>query len=182
MITHLVKTTELPAVGFLADLTPEHRAFLACFGKYHRLCPGDVLIAEGASQDSLYVILSGNLHIVSSAGNRPLFLASLKEGQSIGEVNLFDTGRASASAIVRSHALIWSLSRSELGSFIDADPAAGFGLYHGLLHQLSQRIRSMNEKVSTVEGRRDAVRGWRSSRASTFPTNSTVAGKSRFGG
>jgi CRP-like cAMP-binding protein len=150
----LAPTTELPAVGFLADFNPETRAFLACFGKYHRPNPGDVLIAEGASQDSLYVILSGRLHIVSSAGNRPLLLASLGEGESIGEVNLFDTGRASASVIARTHALIWSLSRNELGNFIQADPVAGLPLYHGLLRQLSQRIRSMNDKLTTVESRR----------------------------
>lgn len=165
MNTLLAPTTELPAVGFLAGFTPVHRAFLACFGKYHRLRSGDVLIAEGASQDSLYVILSGTLHIVSSAGSRPLLLASLGEGQSIGEVNLFDTGRASASAIVRSYALIWLLSRRELGTFIEAEPAAGLPLYHGLLSQLSQRIRSMNEKLSTVKRRRDAVRGLQSLRA-----------------
>jgi CRP-like cAMP-binding protein len=165
MISNLTSTTELPAIGFLAGITPEHRAFLACFGKYHRLHSGDVLIAEGAAQDSLYVILSGTLHIVSSAGNRPLLLASLGEGQSIGEVNLFDTDRASATAIVRSNALIWSLSRSELNGLIEADPDTGLPLLRGLLRQLSQRIRSMNEKLSTARDRRDAVARWRSSRA-----------------
>jgi CRP-like cAMP-binding protein len=164
MISNLLPSTELPAVGFLADINPEHRAFLACFGKYHRLRPGDVLIAEGAAQDSLHVILSGTLHIVFSAADRPLLLASLGQGQSIGEINLFDTGCASASAIVRSNALIWSLSRSELDSFIDADPIAGLPLLRGLLRQLSQRIRSMNEKLFTAEGKLDAVERWRNSR------------------
>jgi CRP-like cAMP-binding protein len=165
MISQISPSTELPAVGFLATITPEHRAFLACFGTYHRLRPGDLLIAEGDPQDSLHVILAGTLHIVSAAGSRPLLLASLGEGQSIGEVNLFDPGHASASAIVRSHALIWSLSRSELDGFIEADPEAGLPLLRGLLRQVSQRIRSMNGKLSTVAGQREAVQRCRVSRA-----------------
>ena len=59
MIQPPTPVTELPAIGFLADVAPEHRAFLACFGKFHRPENGEVLIKEGEPQDALYVILSG---------------------------------------------------------------------------------------------------------------------------
>ena len=84
--------SELPAVGFLADVSSEHRAFLACFGKFIRPQPDDVLIKEGDPQESLYMILSGTLHIISENAGRQMLLASLGEGDSFGEVNLFDPG------------------------------------------------------------------------------------------
>lgn len=144
--------SELPAIGFLAETTSEQRSFLACFGQYHRPKEGDILITEGRPQDSLYVILSGKLHIVSElANNRPVLLAALGPGDSIGEINLFDPGVASASAVVRNGALIWSLSRSELDAFLDADPAVGVAVLRGLLGQLAKRLRSMNEKLATAE-------------------------------
>ena len=152
--------TELPAIGFLADLSSEHRSFLACFGKYYRPENGDVLIAEGEPQDSLYVILSGKLHIVTNTAERPILLAALGAGDSIGEVNLFDPGTASASVVVKASAVVWSLSRSELDAFLDADPAIGVGVLRGLLAQVCKRIRTMNEKLTTKNERAEIDQSW----------------------
>lgn len=152
--------TELPAIGFLADLSSEHRSFLACFGKYHRPENGDVLIAEGEPQDSLYVILSGKLHIVTNTAERPILLAALGSGDSIGEVNLFDPGTASASVVVKTSAVVWSLSRSELDAFLEADPGIGVEVLRGLLAQVCKRIRTMNEKLTTNNERAEIDQSW----------------------
>jgi CRP-like cAMP-binding protein len=158
-----ISPSELPAIGFLAEVSSEHRSFLACFGKFKRLAEGETLIREGEPQDSLYVILSGKLHIVADAAERPLLLAALEPGDSIGEINLFDPGTASASASARAASLVWSLSRSELALFLEADPAAGIPVLHGLLAQLAKRIRSMNEKLTTSERKSTLHDFWGSS-------------------
>lgn len=155
-----IPITELPASGFLAEVSYEHRAFLACFGKFLRPQSGDILIAEGDCQESLYVIVAGTLHIVSSAAGRQVLLASLGEGDSMGEINLFDPATASATAIARSSGLIWALSREELEAFLAADPAAGVVVLRGLLRQVSKRIRSMNEKLATAEERAEFHNFW----------------------
>src|SRR6187431_3017596 len=154
--------TELPAVGFLTEVSSEHRAFLACFGKFLRPENGEVLISEGDAQESLYVILSGTLHIVASADERPVLLASFGEGDSIGEINLFDPATASATAIIRNAGLIWTLSRDELEAFLEADPVAGVSVMRGLLRQVAKRIRSMNEKLATAEQRASIQNFWTS--------------------
>ena len=146
-----INPSEIPAVGFLAEVSSEHRAFLACFGRFLRPAAGDVLIEEGDPQDSLYIILSGILHIVSSATERPVLLAKLGEGDSMGEINLFDPDTASATAIARSNGLVWSLSRQELDAFLAADPTAGVEVLRGLLRQVARRIRSMNAKLASAE-------------------------------
>jgi CRP-like cAMP-binding protein len=143
---------QLPALGFLAGIPEEHRSFLACYGKYHRPQEGESVIVEGAAQDSLYVILAGKLHIVvGSTGDRPKLLAALGPGDSMGEINLFDPGTASASAIARGGVLVWSLSRAELESFLEADPVIGVSVLRALLGQMSGRIRAMNDKLATAE-------------------------------
>jgi CRP/FNR family transcriptional regulator, cyclic AMP receptor protein len=144
----------LPPLGFLAGISEEHRSFLACFGKYHRPAEGETLIVEGAAQDSLYVVIVGKLHIVTAAAtDRPLLLASLGPGDSMGEINLFDPGTASASAIARGNSLVWSLSRTELDAFLEADPGIGVSVLRALLGQLSQRLRAMNERLANVENK-----------------------------
>lgn len=155
--------SELPDVGFLSEVSLEHRGFLACFGKFLRPHSGEVLIAEGDPQESLYLILSGTLHIVASVDDRQVLLASFGEGDSIGEINLFDPATASATAIMRSSGVIWSLSRDELEAFLAADPAAGVPVMRGLLRQVAKRIRSMNEKLVTAEQRASYHNFWTAS-------------------
>jgi CRP-like cAMP-binding protein len=141
---------ELPAIGFLAEVADEHRAFLATYGRFLRPKQGDVLIQSGADQESLYFILSGTVHIVAECQQRNILLASLKEGESIGETNLFDPAKASATAVCREPRLIWALSRQELDSFLQADSAAGEAVLKGLLCLMARRIRNMNEKLALV--------------------------------
>ncbi len=157
-----IPTNELPAVGFLSDVSSEHREFLACFGKFLRPESGEILILEGAAQESLYVILAGTLHVVESHTERPILLAAFGVGDSIGEINLFDPATASATAIMRSSGLVWSLSREELEAFLEADPAAGVSVMRGLLRQVAKRIRSMNDKLASAEQRASIQNFWTS--------------------
>lgn len=154
--------TELPCVGFLADVSAEHREFLACFGKFLRPESGDILITEGTAQELLYVILAGTLHVVESHGERPILLAAFGVGDSIGEINLFDPATASATAIMRSSGLVWSISREEFEAFLEADPAAGVSVMKGLLRQVARRIRSMNDKLASAEQRASMQNFWNS--------------------
>ena len=162
MINPPAPISELPAIGFLAEVSPEYRAFLACFGKFHRPQNGDVLIAEGDRQDSLYVILAGTLHIVSAAGGRQVLLATLGEGDSMGEINLFDPDKASATAISCGNGFVWSLSRAELSGFLEADPVAGVSILRSLLRQVSKRMRCMNDKLASAEVRASFYNSWTS--------------------
>jgi CRP/FNR family cyclic AMP-dependent transcriptional regulator len=144
---------ELPAIGFLADVSSEHRSFLATYGRFLRPQPGEVLISAGEPQESLYVILAGSVHITSEVNGRAMLLASLGSGDSIGEINLFDPATASATAVCRSAALVWALSHEELDSFVTADLEAGVAVQQGLLALMARRIRSMNDKLATAEQR-----------------------------
>jgi len=154
--------SELPAIGFLAEVSSEHRSFLACFGRFLRPAVGDILIHEGDTQESLYVILSGTLHIVTGSSDRQILLATLGTGDSIEEINLFDPAAASATAIIRNSGLIWALTREELDSFQAADPAAAASVLRGLLCQVSKRIRKMNEKLATAEQKTSLHNFWSS--------------------
>lgn len=138
---------EIPALGFLADVPTEHRAFLTGYGRFYRPKKGTPFIHEGRPQESISLVIEGTLHVMTSLDHQPLRLAELGAGDVIGEVNLFDPGVASATVIARSDCLIWSLSRSELAGLIQADLEVGHSLMWGLLRLLSQRIRQMNEKL-----------------------------------
>jgi CRP/FNR family cyclic AMP-dependent transcriptional regulator len=142
---------ELPAIGFLSEVDADHRAFLASFGSFVRPHAGDTLIEEGKEQENLYLILSGLLHVVATAGGRNILVAALGAGDSLGEVNVFDPAKASASVVAKSECLIWRISATELEGFFNDDPAAGLGFMKGLLRLVGHRIRSMNTKLAESE-------------------------------
>ncbi len=142
---------ELPAIGFLTAVTAPHREFLASFGKFVRPKTGEAVIEEGVAQSALYLILTGMLHVVVSGGERSLLVATLGAGDSLGEVNIFDPGSASASVIARSECLIWVITADELAAFFDADSEGAVELMQGLLRLAAQRIRAMNAKLIDSE-------------------------------
>ena len=142
---------EIPAIGYLSEVEQEHRAFLTGFGKFVRTTDGQRLITEGEKQDTLYLVLSGKLHVTSAVDGRAVLLANLGEGETLGEINLFDPQKASANVTSMGECLIWSLSRDEMEGLFAADPVAGVAVLKGLLKQVSARIRTMNEKLLTNE-------------------------------
>lgn len=152
----------LPAIGLLQQLSEEHLSFIACYGKFLRPSNGDVIIEEGSPQDSLFIILSGTLHIISTANGRQVLLAQLAAGDAMGEVNLFDPASASATAVCRTPGLIWRISREELESLIAADEHIGNALLRAILCQMSKRIRAMNEKLAIAMDKSSFHQFWTS--------------------
>ncbi|MDX1679261.1 MAG: cyclic nucleotide-binding domain-containing protein [Akkermansiaceae bacterium] len=142
---------EIPALGYLADVPQEHRAFLTGYGTFVRPTDGERIITEGDSQDSLYLVLKGTLHVTSNADGRAVLLASLKEGETLGEINIFDPTAASANVTSIGECLIWKLTREDLESIFDADPLVANLVLKGILKQVSRRVRRMNEKLLANE-------------------------------
>jgi CRP-like cAMP-binding protein len=142
---------ELPALGIVANLEEEDRRLLSDYGEFLPIQEGDLIIKEGADQDSLVFLISGLLHVVTERDGTPVLLARGEPGESIGEVNLFDPGKASASVMAKSFSQVWKARRNDLDDFLNAYPKAAGRLMIGLLSEMSKRLRNMNQKLSSTE-------------------------------
>lgn len=142
---------ELPPVGIVAGLEEEDRRLLSNYGEFLPVHEDDVLIKEGADQDCLVFLISGLLHVVTDRDNTRVFLARVEPGATIGEVNLFDPAKASASVIAKSFSQVWKANRQDLDEFRKAYPEAAGDLMMGLLAEMSRRLRNMNDKLSATE-------------------------------
>ena len=86
------------------------------------------------------------------AGGPPLsLLARVEPGESIGEVNLFDPDKASASVVAKAFSQVWKVRRNDLDDFLNAYPEAAGRLMIGLLSEMSKRLRNMNRKLANTE-------------------------------
>lgn len=138
----------LPALGFAEEMTDEEREVLAKFGESVTVNDGDLLITEGHQQDSLYLIIFGTLHVQTGTTGRSVLLGSLKSGDTVGEVNIFDPSIASASVVAKSLAQAWRIDRGRLESYLEENPKPAARLLVNIATQLSHRLRKTNERVA----------------------------------
>ena len=150
MSTHFDRP-ELPALGIVSALEEEDRRLLSDYGEFLPMQEGDTLIDEGADQNSLLFLISGLLHVVTTKDDKLVLLARVEPGESIGEVNLFDPFKASASVVAKSFSQVWKARRNDLDDFLNAYPEAAGRLMIGLLSEMSKRLRNMNQKLSNTE-------------------------------
>ena len=147
---------ELPAFGFVAKISDEDRRLLSGYGEFLPVQDDQVLIEEGHDQNCLYFIISGRLHVTTDVDGRRTLLGRLGPGDLVGEVNVFDPQKASATVTGVEFCQVWRMDRATLDDFTRENPAAAAQLLVHIATQLSQRLRETNEQVSFI---RASLRG-----------------------
>jgi len=145
------KKPELPAVGIVAQMDQDDRALLGGYGEFLPVQAGQVLIQAGDDQENLYFVISGVLHVSILVDGRAKLVARVGAGESLGEVNVFDPEKASATVVAQEFAQIWKANRSDIDQFVEAYPHAGTCLFAGIVTVMCRRIRNMNEKLADSE-------------------------------
>ena len=141
---------ELPAIGFVADISDEDRLVLSGYGEFLPVQDEQVLIQEGQDQNCLYFIISGRLHVTTEDEGRRTLLGRLGPGDLVGEVNVFDPQKASATVMGLEFSQVWRMDRAMLDAFTKDSPSAASQLLIHISTQLSQRLRETNEKVTFI--------------------------------
>jgi len=113
---------------------------------------GETIFKENSASDELYVIARGEVEILIDPAlvsdrpdtpSRPTTIATLRRGQSFGEVALVDQGLRSATARSASHdTRLLVIPRLDLMRLIEADPLLGYRLMYNLAADLALKIRN----------------------------------------
>jgi CRP-like cAMP-binding protein len=108
---------------------------------------GEVVVGEGMSSRTMYVIQSGKVKVVRSYGGKEMELAILGEGDIFGEMSLFDASPRSATVIVVGEARILAIEHEGLLKRIKTDSSLAFRI----IKQMSQRIRELNSRLTSTQ-------------------------------
>ena len=142
---------QLPASGLLTGLDETDRLALSTYGDFIPVHAGQLLIEEGNQQDALYFVISGTLHVHTDKDGKRTLITRIGPGESIGEINLFDPGTASASVTAQSFSQVWKATRRDFEAFVQAYPEVGEHILVALVGELSRRIRFLNGKLIAME-------------------------------
>jgi CRP/FNR family cyclic AMP-dependent transcriptional regulator len=150
-MTDKLTRPELPQLGIVAEMEPEDRALLGDYGEFLPTQAGQVLIKAGDSQDHLYFVISGLLHVSITVDGRQKLVARVEAGETLGEISVFDPGKASATVTAQEFSQVWKATRNDIDLFVKAYPPAGASLLSGIVTVMCRRIRNMNDKLADSE-------------------------------
>jgi CRP-like cAMP-binding protein len=139
------------------ELTPTQLELVASLCQERRLNTGDLVFEENTPSDELYIIAQGEIEIQvdpTLVGDNttppmgPVTIATLRRGQSFGEVALVDQGLRSATAKCAQHGTqLLVIPRDKLMMLCDTYPQLGYRLMRNLAADLSLKIRNTDMRI-----------------------------------
>jgi len=148
-------TSVLKQADIFFDMTNTQLELVAsiCVEKVYQ--KGELIFAENTPGTELYVIADGEVDIQvdpavigAESGVGPYTIATLRRGQSFGEVALVDEGLRSAAARCTQHnTRLVVIPRAKLMLLCDTYPQLGYRLMRNLAADLSMKIRNTDLQV-----------------------------------
>jgi CRP/FNR family transcriptional regulator, cyclic AMP receptor protein len=138
------------------ELTNTQLELVASICSERHFQAGDIIFEENTPGDELYIIASGEISIVvdpamigkADGSNTVHVIATLRRGQSFGEVSLVDEGLRSAGARCAqqdTHMIV--IPRDKLMLLCDTYPQLGYRLMRNLAADLAMKIRNTDLQV-----------------------------------
>jgi CRP-like cAMP-binding protein len=147
----------LEQIDIFADLSQDRLQKISHLCSERRYQQGDIVFYENTRSDELYLILEGEVEILvdpqmlgiapeESPG--PTTIATLRRGQSFGEIALVDKGFRSASArCATSDTRLLVIPRDGLIRLCDADCDMGYVIMRNVASDLAFKIRQTDLTV-----------------------------------
>ncbi len=147
--------TLLRQADIFYELTDAQLDLVASIGERRTYQTGDVLFEENSRGDELFVIVHGEVEIQinpdfvgGGSASGPQTIATLRRGQSFGEVALVDEGLRSATARCAQHdTQLVMIPRDKLMTLCDTYPQLGYRLMRNLAADLAMKIRNTDLQV-----------------------------------
>ncbi len=140
-------TPPLPHVGIFTGLSPKSLQNLASYGKFEEVSAGTQIVREGATQDRLYVVVSGKVALTARRGAKDFPVSEAQAGECLGESCLLEPCPAAATLRVTENAALWSLDITGLRIFISDHPGGAGAFLMGMASCLSERLREANHRI-----------------------------------
>ncbi len=128
-----------------AELNDEQCALLAKQVVCRTLTDGEILLKEGAVDQSLYVIAKGNLAVThESGGGDWIVLHTLRPSDLAGELGFLDGLEHSATLRSIGPTELFSLERSRLEALLDEQPRLVYQVMRAVIRSVHSTLRRMN--------------------------------------
>lgn len=130
-------------VPFLSPLSYQKRLALAKEAKLHIFSPGEHIMHEGASGDSLYIIQEGTVRIYKLLRGEVFELARRGAGTFVGEMALIEDTVRSASVQADGEVRAVEITRAGFRRLLTRNPDVAFAV----MREISRRLRQTDSNL-----------------------------------
>lgn len=135
------------AQAFLPDAPERDWADLLRLATVRRLVAGETLLAPGSTDRSLFIVLEGQLEVLSPAGRKWRHVATVGAGSLVGELAFFDGGVRSALVRPVADSSVAELSIDNFGVLQRTRPDLAMAVVLDVGRILAQRMRLVQATV-----------------------------------
>ena len=143
------------------EFSDEDAATIVALMDERLLADGDYLIEEGASDDTLHVIVKGKLEVVKKTPADALAsLAVLREGDMAGELSFLDSETHTVGLRALSDVKVLSLTREKFESIVDEHPQLVYRVMravgrsaHRIVHRMNADFIELSNYIFKQHGR-----------------------------
>jgi len=151
----LVKTSTLGD-----ELDAQESAVIASVMNVKQLKNEEMLVAEGQSDDSLFLLARGNLSVISDHGEEHEVVYTMKAGECAGTRAFVDRSPRKATLQSKGDSTIYSITPSDFESLLDKYPnivykvmRAIFRITHSNLMRMNQEKDQLSNYINKTHGR-----------------------------
>jgi CRP-like cAMP-binding protein len=131
----------LQEIPIFANLTPEDLERIALIAREQWHPAGDVISRQGEEADEMFVIVSGQVQIVTESDGRSQILAERGPGEIIGEMAIIDPAPRSAGMVAKSETRLLSIEGEAFTVILRERPEVSLAV----MQSISRRLREMME-------------------------------------
>jgi CRP/FNR family transcriptional regulator len=133
----------LREIPIFSGLAPEDLEKVADIAHEDLYSSGGIICREGDSGDALFVIVSGDVQVVRSAGKQESILATRGVGEFVGEMAILDSAPRSATLRAVNDVRVLTIDGEAFKSILLDRPEVAVSV----LRNMSSRIRALNAMV-----------------------------------
>src|SRR6185369_4227732 len=138
----------LKSISLFKDLADPELTTLSSLFFEKAYTKNSTLFVEGMTGEILYVIKKGGVQISKKmANNQETVLATLKEGEFLGEMSLIDNRPRTATAKVSEESQLLVMTKKAFNSMMEKYPETALKVLLVFLKIANERLRKANESI-----------------------------------
>jgi CRP/FNR family transcriptional regulator, cyclic AMP receptor protein len=144
-----------------AEITEDEARILAAIMGVHQLKDGELLVSEGAADQSLYILASGKLGVISAMPDgKENLVHTMTAGECAGTRAFVDRTPRKATLRAIGDATVYSITPDAFETVVDAHPRlaykvmrALFRVTHSNLMRMNQESQQLANYINKTQGR-----------------------------
>ncbi|HSM97629.1 MAG TPA: cyclic nucleotide-binding domain-containing protein [Gallionella sp.] len=130
-----------------AELHEDEARTLAAKMGVRQLKDGELLVSEGGADQTLFILVSGKLAVISSdTGGKEKLVHTMKEGECAGTRAFVDRTPRKATLRAVGDATVYTLIPDDFDSLVDAHPRLAYKVMRALFRNTHANLMRMNQE------------------------------------